>query len=148
MRLIAALCILALAAGCVSVPDLPPLQTRQIYTSSASSRPPTLPQPAPPPLPSQPAPTAVRANYPLHRDITSTVFWIGEPAASGSPSNVQSAWDDHWMVHYGGVDDPARRDGSRPGAFAPRENPFYIALPYHDIPAGRRRAEAGRTGGG
>ena len=74
--------------------------------------------------------------YPWHRDVTATVFWVGEPG------NRASAWDDLWTEHFGGLDDPEKREGHRPAAFEPKENPFYVALPYNDIPGGRRRADA------
>ncbi len=51
---------------------------------------------------------AKRPEYPLHRDVTATVFWVGE---SG---NAASAWDDLWEKHFGGVDDPERRRKYRP----------------------------------
>jgi hypothetical protein len=81
-------------------------------------------------------------RYPLHTGITTTVFWCGEHASSanGYIANLTSAWDPRWVEHFGGEDDPRRRDGWRPAAFAPRENPFYVALPYNDFDArGRRR---------
>jgi hypothetical protein len=94
-------------------------------TTTAGSPPTTAPAPAP-----APAPTA----YPVHT-VTATVFWVGEPAdsESGYISNTASAWDDHWRDHFGGLDDPDHRAGWRPAAFTPRENPFYVALPYDDL---------------
>ncbi len=86
-------------------------------------------------------------RYPVHTGITATVFWIGEPRGNGSSEdNSVSAWDDDWLAHYGGVDDPRplRRaeDGYFPRGFAPRENPFYVDLPYHDFDeSGRPRAD-------
>ena len=77
--------------------------------------------------------------------ITTTVFWIGEKATINNPvSNEQSAWDVAWFSRYGGYDDPnpgARRDFV-PLRFPPRQNPFYIALPYNDIQNHHTRAEA------
>jgi hypothetical protein len=78
------------------------------------------------------------ASYPIHTRITATVFWIGEPKGSGSSeNNAISAWDDSWLAHYGGVDDPSllRRaaDGYFPRGFMPKENPFYVDLPYNDF---------------
>jgi hypothetical protein len=84
---------------------------------------------------------------PWHVGITATVFWVGEPASSenGGIANLSSAWDDEWVTHFGGVDDPhARRDAAL--AFTPRENPFYVALPYNDLGEdGARKASASRT---
>jgi hypothetical protein len=75
--------------------------------------------------------------YPLHTHVTATVFWIGEPVGNGSTeNNAISAWDDDWLAHYGGVDDPGRRraaDGWFPRGFVPQENPFYVDLPYDDF---------------
>jgi hypothetical protein len=77
----------------------------------------------------------------VHGDITATIFWVGEGATANSPSNAASAWDDDWLAHFGGVDDPSHRNGWQPAAFAPSENSFYCALPYNDCPGGVRRAE-------
>jgi hypothetical protein len=75
--------------------------------------------------------------YPLHTHVSATVFWIGEPVGDGSTeNNAISAWDDDWLAHYGGVDDPGRRraaDGWFPRGFVPQENPFYVDLPYDDF---------------
>jgi hypothetical protein len=84
---------------------------------------------------------------PLHRHISTTIFWVGEPADSdnGDIANRASAWDDNWERHFGGLDDPARRTGYRPAAFVPRENPFYAALPYNDFDgAGHKKRDAAR----
>jgi hypothetical protein len=85
--------------------------------------------------------------YPHHLGITATVFWIGETAdgSYGPIENASSAWDEDWQEHYGGVDDPGRREGYRPAAFVPRENPFYCALPYNDFVGGRRRQDAAQV---
>ncbi len=77
-------------------------------------------------------------SYPVHTRITATVFWIGEPQGNGSSeSNAISAWDDSWLAHYGGVDDPSRlrraADGYLPAGVTPKENPFYVDLPYNDF---------------
>lgn len=75
-----------------------------------------------------------KSNYPLHKNILATVFWIGEdPSAdNGYIANHQSAWDTSWIEHFGGVDDPNSRNGYYPASFTPKENPFYFALPYGD----------------
>jgi hypothetical protein len=77
----------------------------------------------------------VPSVFPVHRHITTTFFWVGEPAgpANGGIANVASAWDDLWEQHYGGVDDPAHRNGFFPAGFVPQQNPFYFALPYDDL---------------
>lgn len=84
-------------------------------------------------------------EYPLHRQIRSTVFWVGEEASLENKyiANAASAWDRDWQKHYGGIDDPQARDGFYPQGFVPQENPFYVALPYNDLDAkGKRRSEA------
>lgn len=80
------------------------------------------------------------------RQVTTTVFWVGEPADAdnGYIANAMSAWDDQWQDHYGGVDDPKNRNGYFPASFIPKENPFYIALPYSDLTDnGKRKPTAG-----
>lgn len=86
-------------------------------------------------------------SYPVHRDITATLFWIGEgeTAENAYISNVPSCWDEDWVAHYGGIDTPDRRDGWLPADFTPQENPFYIALPYNDFGHDGRRANAKRV---
>jgi len=71
----------------------------------------------------------------VHRNITTTIFWIGEGASDDNAhiSNQPSAWDEDWTTHYGGVDDPENRNGYFPADFIPKENPFYVALPYNDF---------------
>lgn len=76
-------------------------------------------------------------KYPWKLSITSTVFWIGEQAAKNNPvPNDKSSWDSNWQSNYGGVDHPQiRRVGFTP-QFTPKQNPFYVALPYNDIDRG------------
>jgi hypothetical protein len=80
------------------------------------------------------------SRYPWKIGIVSTVFWVGE--VGGGPANTRSAWDPNWEGSYGGVDDPVRRSGFEPVAFRPLQNPFYVALPYCDMRAGRLKPEA------
>lgn len=72
---------------------------------------------------------------PVHRDILTTVFWVGERAKpnSGWSSNLDSAWDHRWKENFGGLDSPIYRKGYFPAKFRPRQNPFYVALPFNDI---------------
>ncbi|APT75920.1 hypothetical protein LN42_05650 [Marinitoga sp. 1137] len=84
-------------------------------------------------------------NYILHKDITVTIFWVGEDASeeNGYITNTPSAWDEKWTEHYGGIDDPDNRNGYYPAGFIPKENPFYFALPYNDFDEnGNRKKEA------
>jgi hypothetical protein len=99
----------------------------------------------------EPAPVrraAPRTTYPWKRSIMTTVFWIGEAAARNNPvPNDKSSWDTRWVHNYGGYDnpDPRARRGFLPAAFTPRQNPFYIALPYNDVTRGGTKAEAARV---
>ncbi|MDP2671458.1 MAG: hypothetical protein Q8P13_03290 [bacterium] len=74
-------------------------------------------------------------SYPLHRNIVATYFYVGELAGPDNDfiSNTKSAWDGAWEKHFGGVDDPAHRNGYWPAGFKPKENPFYFALPYGEF---------------
>src|SRR5260221_6270181 len=82
--------------------------------------------------------------YPWKIGIVSTVFWVGE--TGGGPANTRSAWDPNWEATYGGVDDPARRNGFEPVGFRPLQNPFYVAVPYCDMQAGRLKRETAKKG--
>ncbi|MBW0000684.1 MAG: hypothetical protein JO015_16420 [Verrucomicrobia bacterium] len=87
----------------------------------------------------------VAGPYPWKYNITTTVFWVGEPASLERPvSNEQSAWDPDWVLRYGGVDtpDPAARRNFVPAGFVPGLNPFYVALPYNDVDDHRTKPEA------
>jgi hypothetical protein len=88
------------------------------------------------------------SSYPWKLGISTTVFWIGEPASVHNPvGNLRSAWDRDWMLNYGGADTPdnSRRQDFRPISFVPRENPFYVALPYNDQVPGGIRKEASKV---
>jgi len=95
---------------------------------------------------STPSPSTIGAmeSYPVHRNIMATLFWVGEESKedNGDTSNLGSVWDDNWMAHFGGVDTPKHRNGYMPSGFTPRENPFYVALPYNDFRKGNRKADA------
>ena len=79
-----------------------------------------------------------------HRNVISTVFWVGEQASENNPvANISSSWDANWQANFGGYDHPERRRGYLPLEFNPSLNPFYIALPYNDIGRdGHHRPEA------
>lgn len=100
-----------------------------------------MPKPVPPRAPASPA-------YPWKRGIMTTIFWIGESATRNNPvPNDKSSWDARWTLSFGGYDnpDPRARRGFIPAAFVPRQNPFYVALPYNDITRGGTKAEAARV---
>jgi len=69
-----------------------------------------------------------------HKNIIATVFWVGEAADADNDyiQNRSSTWQEDWQGYYGGVDDPDKRCGHKPCSFAPKENPFYFALPFND----------------
>ncbi len=79
--------------------------------------------------------TTPKNKYPVHKDITVTYFWVGEMATEDNHfiPNSMSAWDENWLEHYGGIDDPENRNWYYPAGFIPKENPFYFALPYNDL---------------
>ena len=93
-------------------------------------------------------PTSSRTStqrYPWKTNIVTTVFWIGEqPTANNPVPNNKSSWDANWSANYGGYDTPDA--GSRrnyiPASFVPRQNPFYVALPYNDVTHGQFKPEA------
>lgn len=91
------------------------------------------------PLPRVYAPTRPRevaAKYPWRRNITTTIFWIGEaPEGRNTTPNHKSSWDTQWQENYGGFDDPNRENRTydfHPKGFIPNLNPFYVALPFND----------------
>lgn len=130
---------------------------------SAATRSPSPTAPAtalPSPGATSPAPPAKarpgrpRPNrYPWHTDIPSTTFWVGEvfdPNASDG-SQVLSTYNGSWLRDYGGCDGRVvgkdcrteRRtaaNGYFPTAMTPKENPFYLDLPFDDVndPVGLR----------
>lgn len=101
------------------------------------------------------AKTSPRSLYPWKLAITATVFWIGELPTENNPTpNTASSWDMNWKDSFGGYDDPNpanrianRQTGDfRPKNFAPKLNPFYIALPYNDrLSQNRHKPEAARV---
>lgn len=84
--------------------------------------------------------------YPWHHDIPSTTFWVGEIFDSGAADGSQeiSTYDSDWLGSYGGCDGVIAEGGCRtearsaaddwfPTSMTPRENPFYLDLPYDDV---------------
>lgn len=108
-------------------------------SSSPATPHPTTQQRTPMTKETSPAPTPESAptspTYPQHTNIMASMFYVGEPANedNGYIQNRDSTWDEEWMEHYGGIDTPNARNGWRPAAFTPKENPFYVALPYNDL---------------
>lgn len=92
------------------------------------------------PLPRVYAPTRPREvtpKFPWRRNISTTIFWIGEAAEGrNTVPNHKSSWDTQWEINYGGFDDPNRENRTydyRPKGFIPQLNPFYVALPFNDL---------------
>jgi hypothetical protein len=73
----------------------------------------------------------VAETFPWKKAIA-TVFWVGEGESTenGYIHNRASAWDEQWEKSFGGEDDPENRCGFNPCSFTPKQNPFYVALPY------------------
>lgn len=69
------------------------------------------------------------------KSAMTTIFWVGEDAndENGHIHNHASFWDANWQKHFGGVDSPANRRGYLPAAFMPKQNPFYVALPFAEV---------------
>jgi hypothetical protein len=93
-------------------------------------------------------PTTSRTSmtrFPWKTNIVTTVFWVGEqPTANNPVPNTKSSWDANWRDNFGGYDnpDPSARRNYIPASFVPRQNPFYVALPYNDVSHGRFKPEA------
>ena len=84
-------------------------------------------------------------RYPWRVGIITTIFWIGERPRGNNPvPNARSSWDKYWYYNYGGYDnpDPGSRRNFIPINFVPRQNPFYVALPYNDVEHGHTKYEA------
>ena len=88
------------------------------------------------------------------KQTMTTLFWVGEPSTDENDfiPNDQSYWDKDWQANYGGVDDPQRRNGHWPADFTPKQNPFYVALPFgeftdhNELKTNARRVPWYRTG--
>lgn len=86
-------------------------------------------------------------GYVWKKNITSTVFWVGEQPTVNNPTpNHKSSWDTKWRENFGGYDNPNSRNGYLPAGFTPGQNPFYVALPYNDVVSHRaHKPEAARV---
>lgn len=87
--------------------------------------------------------------YPWRSNIVTTTFWIGEKPTKNNPvPNHKSCWDVKWAENYGGYDSPKRKDRLNtyiPKGFIPRQNPFYVALPYNDMTMKGHKSEASQV---
>lgn len=96
-------------------------------------------------------PATATEAYPWHTNIVATTFWVGElfdPSVSDG-SQVFSTYNSTWYESYGGCDGVLVDDGYVgltceteprlastdyfPSSMKPRENPFYIDLPFDDV---------------
>lgn len=87
-------------------------------------------------------------KYPWKQNIVTTVFWVGEQPTKNNPTpNHKSSWDQNWAKNFGGYDnpDPATRRNFIPKNFTPRQNPFYVALPFNDVTRGTTKPESRRV---
>jgi hypothetical protein len=87
----------------------------------------------------------VSSRYQWKRNIVTTVFWVGERPTRNNPvPNTKSSWDPQWHRSFGGFDnpDPGSRRNFITKSFSPRQNPFYIALPYNDVTQGTTKPES------
>ena len=146
--------VVGVTAGCArsEVPE-PPLPHERLQTPTGS-------RPAPPgqstPSTTSSSPSASSApgtaprlrgrSYPWHTGIIATTFWVGEVFDPGRSDGSQriSTYDEQWLAHYGGCDgvvtagrcDTECRtatNGYFPTRMTPRQNPFYLDLPYDDV---------------
>jgi hypothetical protein len=87
-------------------------------------------------------------RYRWRLGIVTTIFWIGERPSGNNPvPNNRSSWDKYWYYSYGGYDspDPGSRRNFIPVNFVPRQNPFYVALPYNDVESDHTKYEASQV---
>jgi hypothetical protein len=112
-------------------------------THSHTPTPSTTPTPTAKAAPAPPPPVD---PYPWHTNIVSTTFWVGEifdPNASDG-SQVISTYDSNWYANFGGCDGvigngscgtEARTAANNyfPLHMQPKQNPFYLDLPFDDI---------------
>lgn len=123
-------------SGAMSSADFERMAMQIRERAIQQTRPPTVSVPT--------APVFGFGKYPWHRNIMTTVFWIGErPTARNPVPNNRSSWDANWARNFGGYDnpDPLRRRNYAPIGIFPRQNTFYCALPYCDVRRGNTKPE-------
>ncbi|HEY5768681.1 MAG TPA: hypothetical protein VIS71_02445 [Terrimicrobium sp.] len=118
--------------------------SKKLRPNQAQSAGEDTPPPAPQESLDQPGSSADR--YPWKKEIVTTTFWVGEKPTQGNPvPNHKSSWDGKWAENYGGTDSPDRNNRTSefiPSGFVPRQNPFYVALPYNDKTSKGHKPEA------
>ncbi|KAB1662559.1 hypothetical protein F8O01_01030 [Pseudoclavibacter chungangensis] len=85
-------------------------------------------------------------EYPWHTDIIATTFWVGEVFDPDAPDGSQmfSTYDENWYENYGGCDGVvvdgtcetekrSAEDDYFPTSMTPKENPFYLDVPFDDV---------------
>lgn len=150
IKLTAAICLSAAASLCaqqmvpaILAPRLKPTKTSQLPSTPAKTG--AGPVVFAPTQRTLAMPAVSTHEFPWKTNIVTTTFWIGEkPTANNPVPNRASSWDENWTQSYGGYDnpDPARRRNMIPVNFIPRQNPFYVALPYNDKARTGHRPEA------
>lgn len=90
--------------------------------------------------------------------MVATTFWVGEifdpTAADGS--QAVSTYDDSWLQHYGGCDgvvvagdcrteSRSSRNNFFPTSMTPKQNPFYLDLPFDDVNDASAAAQRGKV---
>jgi len=124
------------AAALKKAGTAPAAQSKSAAPAQTQSSPPRNISATMPSFSSSSMPHLGYARYPWKLDIVATVFWVGEQPTENNPTpNDKSSWDTQWMQNFGGYDDPdptKRTDNYTPVGFTPKQNPFYVALPYND----------------
>jgi hypothetical protein len=137
----------ATATAFASQTPTPSTTTMPTRTPTASATPTRSPTASATPSPTPSATPAPGSNrYPWHTGIVSTTFWVGEIFDPNAPdgSQVYSTYDALWEQHYGGCDgvvvngscetEPRTAANNYfPTHMTPKENPFYLDLPFDDI---------------
>lgn len=82
------------------------------------------------------------------RECNATYFWVNEPPSEDNKhiGSADTAYVKNWYIEYGGPEDPTeKREASndyKPKAFDPKENHFFVAIPYIDLENGTKKEEA------
>lgn len=135
----AALLAMLLAAACSAGSDPGPAPAQPSTDRAGTAR----------SGPDQPGrdPSGPARPGPWHTQIPVTTFWVGElfdPGASDGSQRI-STYDNDWVSSYGGCDgvvteagicETERRyadEGWFPRRMEPRQNPFYLDVPYDDV---------------
>jgi hypothetical protein len=130
-----------------STPKSTPTPTPSVIAPPPTAAPIAAPVPAPAPAPApSPAAAAAIGTSALHTNIVSTTFWVGEIFDASLPDGSQmfSAYNSNWFASFGGCDGVSTgggcgteartaANGFFPTQMTPKENPFYLDLPFDDV---------------